>query len=196
METNQQSGFQEAGQFQFLRQNLSDVGLVPYSFIMEPDGWRWTVSDEIALGMIREAMTDGSFASVFVDGAVTTPEQCLVVLKKQNNIPAFFFVGKQPIGVAWINGCSDNRAFGHFMFLRRAWGKHTAKAGKIVLDYWFSFRAGDDKLFDVILGVVPSQNTRAVEYVKKLGFVVLGDVPKMLRTATEKKPATIVYLAR
>lgn len=117
-------------------------------------------------------------------------------MKQPANVPVFFFVGTDPVGVAWLNNCNGGRAFAHFLFLKKAWGEIAGQAGKIGLDYWFSFKVGDEPLFDVILGLIPSDNKRAVRYARRLGFSVLGDVPKMFRFDDVPHSGTVVYLAR
>lgn len=171
----------------------SRIGIVPYAELQP--GIR-TVSDQIILGFAVEAIQDGTFWRVFVDSPIDSPETFLNAMKSPANVPVFFFVGTDPIGVAWLNGCNGSRAFAHFLFLRKAWGKHTLQAGKIGLEYWFSFKVGDESLFDVILGVIPSRNERAVGYVRRLGFSVLGNVPKMFRFDDVPCEGTIVYLTR
>lgn len=116
-------------------------------------------------------------------------------MKEPANVPVFFFLGTDPIGVAWLNHHSGTKAFAHFLFLRKAWGEHTLKAGRVGLEYWFSFKVGDEPLFDVILGLIPSDNRRAIGFVRRLGFSVLGEIPKMFRFG-DTLSGTVVYLAR
>lgn len=180
----------------FLQQNSSSVGLLPYAKV----GDYWTVSDEIVLGFARQAAEEGTFDRVFLDGSITGPEAFLYAMKQPENVPVFFFVGKEPIGVACLTNCQGNRAFGHFLYLKRAWGKFTEQAGRLALDYWFSFRVanaiGDKQLFNVIIGVIPSENVRAIDYVQRIGMTVLGEVPKMVQSGNALKPATVVYMSR
>ena len=171
---------------------MSDVSLLPYAEV----GGYWTISDEIILGFANQAISEGTFDSVFVESRVAKPEHFLAVMKQPANVSVFFFVGTDPIGVATLTGCHGNRAFGHFLYLRRAWGKYTEQAGRLALDYWFSFKVGDAQLFDVILGIVPSANVRAIDYVQRIGLKVLGEIPKMVRVNGAAKPATVVYISR
>ena len=70
------------------------------------------------------------------------------------------------------------------MLVRGGRGDIAHRAGKLVLDYWRAFVVGNRPLFDVILGIIPSANNRAVEFVQRIGFVKLGEIPKMLRGQT------------
>lgn len=138
------------------------------------------------------ALARDMFASVFVDGSVRTPAQLLAMVRAPSNLPVFVFAGDRPIGLAWLNGCAGSYAFGHFMFLRGGRGTIAREAGRRILDYWMGFADGDEPLFDVILGMVPAWNTRAIDFVVGLGLVRLGDIPKILHG----HPATVLYYAR
>lgn len=102
------------------------------------------------------------------------------MMKNPENIPVFVFSGDKCVGAAWLNGCSANIAFGHFFFLRGGRGEIARKAGKLILDYWRAFRAGDRPLFDVILGAIPSANIKAIRYAQEIGLVRLGEIPKLM----------------
>lgn len=192
MATPQRYEFPDLDRFPFTPQNSSKVALVPYA---EVNGI-WTVPDDMVLELARQAKTEGTFDGVFLEGRIDGPQAFLMAMKQPAVVPVFFFVGQEPIGVACLTGCEGRRAFGHFLFLSNAWGKHTQQAGKLCLDYWFSFKVGNQSLFDVILGIIPTRNQRAIEFVQKIGMSVLGSVPKMVRGRGGPEAATIVYMTR
>ena len=171
---------------------MNSVGLLPYAKV----GDFWTVSDEIVLKFARQAVEEGTFDRVFLDGSISGPDAFLYAMKQPENVPVFFFVGKEPVGVACLTNCQGNRAFGHFLYLKSAWGKFTEQAGRLALDYWFSFKVESRQLFNVILGVIPSENVRAVDYVQRIGMTMLGEVPKMVQSGSALKSATVVYISR
>jgi hypothetical protein len=152
-------------------------------------GGQWTLSDEVVLEFGGRAQAEGMLKHVFVDGSICTPEELLAMLKRPANVPIFIFAGRLAVGVAWLNGFSDRRTFGHFLFVKAGWGEFARRAGRLVLQYWRAFRVGDDPLFDVILGLVPSRNTLAIRFVQDIGLVRLGEIPKMLAGQT----ATLLY---
>lgn len=164
---------------------------MPYAQV---DG-RWTVSDDILLNFARKAIAEGTFWTVFYDSSIDGPEAYLRAMKQPANVPVFCFLGAEPIACAWLNGHSGGRAFGHFLVTSSVKG-HTQECGRICLDYWFSFRVNGRQLFDVILGVIPSFNRSAIEFVKRIGLTVLGEVPKAVRIDGEPQPATLLYAVR
>lgn len=113
------------------------------------------------------------------------------MMKTPANVPVFAFWGTESIGVAWLNGCSGKHAFGHFLFLRGGRGEKARKAGRLILKYWQSFEDNEGPLFDVILGLVPSANPKAVQYAEDIGLTKVGEIPRISRG----RPGTLLYLA-
>jgi hypothetical protein len=187
METGQQSGFPAAVRYPSLQRNSSsDIALVPYAKV----GDEWTLSDDAVLSLAVRAENENVLETVFMDGTVQDPTDFIDMMQKPENLPVFVFSGTECVGAGWLNGCIGRVAFAHFLLLRNGRGQFARRAGKLVLDYWRSFKVENERLFEVIIGVVPSSNERAISFVQELGFVRLGEIPKMLRS----KPATLLYL--
>src|SRR5438477_10098487 len=107
-------------------------------------------------------MDQDTFRTVFYDGPVKDEESFLAVMQGPANAAVFAFSGDQIIGFAWLNGISGCHAFGHFCFLKQAWGEAATDAGRMILEYWLSFpKADGTPLLQVILGTVPVTNTLA-----------------------------------
>lgn len=161
---------------------------------------RWTLPDETVLSVAEQSISDGTFKTVFMEGDVRTKEEFLMLMRNPRNFPVFAFIGLDVIGVGWLNNISVNRAFGHFLFLSRAWGQETTAAGRMMLDYWVSFPSDDTgaPLLDVILGSVPETNHRAVNFAKRIGLQYLGRVPRMFVDGhtDERIGADILYYVR
>jgi ribosomal protein S18 acetylase RimI-like enzyme len=172
----------------------SEIGLIPYVKL----GEQWTLPDELILSIARQCEQEGTFKRVFYEGHIRTPEDFLAMMQKPANVPAFLFRGQEPLGFAWMNGIAGNVAFAHFCFLKASWGRDTDKMGRILLSYWMSFDTGAGPLLDVIFGTVPATNERAVNYVQRLGFVRLGEVPMVMKDAYtgDRASAVILYYSR
>lgn len=168
--------------------NSNDITLVPYAYV---DG-RWSLPDSTLLKVGALAQEQGVLETVFTDGSVRTGSDFLASMQSPLNIPVLAFHGMDPCGVAWLNGCGKYYAFGHFLFLRGQRGEIARKAGTGILEYWFSFKLGDRAMFDVILGLVPSVNERAVRYAEDIGLRRLCTVPRMLRG----QEATLLIIER
>ena len=167
------------------------IELLPY---IEFNGTR-TLSDDVLKEVFATIKREGTLATVFCDGKVSSPEDFIFTMKNPNNIVAFILLDGQIKGFAWLNGCSDNYAFAHFCFFKEVWGKAEAM-GKAVLDYWFKFPGVEGPLFDLILGLMPKFNQRAQKFVERLGFVRVGEIPKMAVRGTDRVPSVVSYLLR
>jgi hypothetical protein len=165
-----------------------DIALVPYARV----GGEWTLSSGVLLGFAARAANEHVLETVFADGAVRTPQDFLEMMQEPDNVPIFVFSGQECVAAGWLNGCAGNAALGHFIVLRAGRGEIARQAGKLVLNYWCSFRVLDKPLFDVILGIIPSENYRAIRFAREIGLTELGEIPKLLHG----KPATLLYLAR
>ena len=154
------------------------VYVIPY---VEVNGSK-TFSDEALVSIFDQIKQDNTLSTVFYGGTVRNADDFLAFVKSPSNYMSVVAVNKDITGIGWINGVSDNHAMGHFCFFRSSWGKYTQDMGQALLDYWFSFPGDDGPLFDLLIGMVPSFNARAIDYVKSLGFVELGEIPKMVRS--------------
>ena len=106
--------------------------------------------------------------------------------------PVLVFWNDLFAGYCWLNGVSESRAFGNFCFFRSVWG-NTIDLGRHVLDYWFAVPGvNGEPLLNVLIGSTPEDNRRAVAFVRRLGFSVLGVIPHMVGD----KPCVISYKTR
>lgn len=144
-------------------------------------------------------MEEDTFRTVFYDGPIQDEDSFLAMLQSPSNAPVFAFRGDQIIGFAWLNGFSGSHAFGHFCFLKQAWGDAALEAGRMILEYWLSFPKEDGSpLLQVLIGSVPVTNTLAIAFVHNLGFKRAGSIPKMLHNihTGEDVSAVILYYVR
>ncbi len=165
------------------------IELVPY---VKLNG-EWTVPDNVMAAIYYQMKIDGTLDTVFYDGKVNSPEELVSLMKDPINLPVVTLVDKKISGIYWLSGVSNNYAFGHFCAFKNAWGKYTKEIAQRVLDYWFSFPSKDGFLFDVIIGMIPEFNERAIRYAEDIGFSRVGAIPKM---ANKKYSVVILYRLR
>jgi len=163
----------------YIPQNLSDavaenngIVLVPYG---EVNGAR-SVGDDLIIKLYHELDMDGVIDTVFND-EMTDSARFVRFMKDPGNLPVFILVGGGLMGVGWLNNIKSNYAMGHFAFVKRSWGERSLDMGRRILKYWFSFPGDYGPLFDVLIGNIPAQNRAAIRYIKKLGFVEVGEIP-------------------
>lgn len=168
---------------------------MPYTDV---DG-RMTVPDQSILELYGQLLFEGLVPIVFCQGSVKSPGDLLMIFKKPDNISVFVIDEDYTIGgFAFLNGVSRNSAYVHFCFLKRMWGKKSTEAGGALLNYWFSIPGRSGPLFDVLLGIIPETNRRAIRYIKRLGWTTLGVIPEICYDAyrDQNMGGLVSYLAR
>ena len=173
------------------RDDLRDgtaIDLVPYTTV---DGIK-TLPDTFLADFFGHMQADGIVHSVWGD-KMPDVAHFLEFFHNPNILPVFAFIEGRPAGVAWLNNIAPNNAVAHFAILREHWGRTAMRIAGTWLDYWFSVPGTRQAyLFDVIIGVTPSVNRRALHFVDRLGFSRVGEVPYV----ADGDPATISYLTR
>ena len=165
--------------------------LVPYA---ELNGFR-TIPDDELEDIFQRMQSEGLDKIVFYSGIVRTAKDFIETMKSKNNFPVFVKNDSGYAGFAWLNNLSGNTAMAHFCFFK---GNPAVEAGRKILHYWFSFTGKEGPLFDVLTGMIPGFNRRAIEFVKKLGAVEVGAIPKLAcnEFTKEKYSITILYYLR
>ena len=170
-----------------------NITILPYVKINPND---YSLSDDVLHGLWDQIVKENLVSVVFHDGKLNDAQAFIDYLKSDRNLPIFVFVNHKIQAMAWLNSIMNNYAFGHFLMLSEAWGKYTHAIGSKIIDYWFSFPGLHGYLFDLILGLVPDDNMRAHRFVKGLGFIEVGTIPKMLYNAkmADFKTAKLFYI--
>lgn len=114
----------------------------------------------------------------------------LALMKNPVNLPVFALSNTECIAFAWLNNITTNSAYGHFCHFKN--DIDPVEIGKVITKHWFKFP------IDIVLGSIPAFNMRAVKFMQKLGYVVVGEVPDLYKNpfTHEKCAAVIVYCRR
>lgn len=175
--------------------NDIDIKLLPYVRI---DG-EYTLSDFVLHGFFQQLQEEKTAQIVFQDGFICNGVDFINFLKEPRNLPAFAFIDNKIVGVAWINGITGKHAFAHFALLKSIWGKHSEEVGKAYLQYWFALPSTKkEPLLDVILGFIPAKNSHALQFIKRLGFKQVGEIPSIMYNAIdhEYEAGVLSYIKR
>lgn len=148
---------------------------------------QWTVSDADLFALAHRMQEEGLIELVFAGRCVKTATEFVAAMKLPSNLVVFAYVDGEIAGVAWLNGISSTHGFGHFCFTRSAKGE-TVRIGRAILDYWKTFPS-----LEVIVGMIPASNERAIIYALKLGFTSLGSIPKMMEIDGMKTAGHVLY---
>ena len=99
--------------------------------------------------------------------------------EKNGNYTVLLFVDNQFSGYAWLNNLHGKRAFLHYCFFKEIWGIRTLDSARRIIDYWLHIPNGNEYLLDVLVGVTPVTNRKAIKFIKAVGSTIIGSIPFM-----------------
>jgi len=137
----------------------------------------YTVGDE-TLGLIWSRIVDeGKVETVFYNGTISSVGDFIQYLRRGDVYPVVIFDTETETfcGVAWINNVNEGTAQAHFCTVN---GGNSVEVGLEVMGYWNKFC----EFINVIVGIIPEGNLRAINFVQKLGFVEVGMIPEYCNT--------------
>lgn len=147
--------------------------IIPFAKI---DGY-WTFDDNYLSSVFDKMAYDGSHKKVFWDGRVKTSQEFINYLKDPKNLPVFVFENDELKLFAWINSIGRNYAFVHYCTFNR--GEDKTNIIDEAIGYWFGFEDEGKPLFDVLIGMTPTNNKHAIKFLEKCGFTQVGSIPDM-----------------
>jgi len=157
--------------------------MMPY---MEFDGIR-TFTDSQILGFYDQMVKDGTIAQMTFEGVFLNPNDFLAEMKSRSSHLYVAMEDNIPVALIWVNHIEMAAARVHFCFFSNSWG-HAQEIMKFAQDYLAD-------IYGVLLGYLPSCNTRAVQACLRMGLTVLGKVPDLIWDHANQKrvEGTIVY---
>jgi ribosomal protein S18 acetylase RimI-like enzyme len=137
-----------------------------------------TFRDSALLGMYARAAAEGSLRWLNVEGDLPDGPAFLRAVKT-----AFYFAevlrAGQSCGMVWLNRHEQRRAHVHFCFWHCVRGPVGRAIGRQVMARLTTLRQADGSYaLDVIWGVVPADNRRAVAFLVRCGATVTGPIEK------------------
>ena len=130
-----------------------------------------TMRDSDLRLLFEKMADDGTDQIVFYDGMIKTWVDWIEFIKMPSNMLFVVYENENPIACGWLNNFRHKIAEAHFCVFSEAWDR-SVEVGKLLIEK--SMAATELKL---LIGNVPKFNQGAVEFVKKCGGVVLGELP-------------------
>lgn len=164
------------------------IELFPYCNLPERG---WTLSDERVIGFYARMEQDGTLDTVFCDGSIRSaldflgkmkdPRGQLFLVVEIKEVKQGLMSGKtiREVAIIWLNDFQARWCQFHFCVFSNAWGDGVEEIGREVIRQIMTMKTNDGSryLHDMILGIVPAWNDRAVEYVKEVGGKVMCCLP-------------------
>jgi len=159
-----------------------DIVFLPYVRI---DGIP-TLRDSEILALWDRAEKEGWVDQLFHDGNISNRVQFLQYIISPGTLFFVCYFKGDICGFFWLNRLEITHAYCHFAFFKKYWNrKVNIPIGKTAMRMLFN----SSKLnFELILGMLPGSNTRAIQYAKNVGFKFVGKIPNLLFSAKEGKP--------
>lgn len=174
---------------------IPKVQIIPYC---EVDGIATFTNSEI-LGFYDQMVRIGVADTVFSDGQINSREEWLRTAKQPENFLFIVYVGEEVVGVAWLNRVEAKKARFHYCMFYNGWKKGSVEIGRQVLEILTSKKTPKGEyLFDMLTGLTPSSNKRAIRYMKKCNWKVVGEMPfgTWNHSTQESEPAIVSYYVR
>jgi RimJ/RimL family protein N-acetyltransferase len=169
--------------------------LIPYINI---DG-TWTLPDDVMRGLYQLIVHDETDKVFFYGGMVRNGDDFIQACRNNSNPCVVLEDNGDPVAIAWLNNLEGKSAHAHWIAFKRVWGTGKAQeAATRILKYWFGFKYDGIPLFEVIVGVYPDNNKFIDNFVRKLGFTIIGNIPHLLQNNLTNRSmgANIAYVER
>jgi len=160
------------------------------SYTMYPYDGVGNIPDAVFHWFWGQMEAQGLVGTVFCSGGITDSYKFMLLLKTQA-VPTIFINDEdRPICLAWLSDVGGTAALGHFCFLKEG-RQYKMEIGDEMLRFWTETLG-----LKTILGIVPSFNKQAIEYVSDLGLVILGEIPSLIMHNGKYESAVIGYYNR
>jgi hypothetical protein len=170
------------------------IHVIPYAPI---DGIP-SMKDSMITDCYLKMVADGTADTVFRDGTISNIDQFLAHMKDPSII---FCVAERDgtrVGIAWLNRIERKKAWGHFCLFSNAWGNGSADIGRAMVSFLIHLKRNNEFVFDIFFGIFPSDNRKALSFVKECGGHVVGEIPHGLWNEKQGKSetGTLIYYQR
>lgn len=122
-------------------------------------------------------VAEGVERSVFCDGSVDGPEAFADLMGCGHVHPFGVFRGSDLVALLWLTNLEGKMCRGHFCVFKKYWPE-SRHIGSFMRQSLLDQKYEDGSYcFDVLVGMIPKINTRAVNVAKKAGFDYIGSIP-------------------
>jgi len=174
--------------------NQNGFKLIHYT---EWDGIR-NFSDSYIKQLFDRMEAEGLAEKVFYDGSTKTSDEFLNGMKYGQCKLFLIFQDSEITGLTWLTGFQARSAVVHFCLFRKFHGQKAIIIGEKVRDELLYMKDSEGYIFDVLIGMTPSNNIPALQFMKSIGGTVSGEIPKAIWDAglQESVSGVMIYFLR
>jgi len=179
-----------------MHDNPEPVMVIPYCLI---DGVP-TFRDSEVRAFYDRIERDGLKDIVFMHGDIQDRDAFLREMKRPGGSRLYVVaVGELQVGILWLNRFEGKTCRVHFTSFSEAWSMDTVAIGRdAIRQIMYMPNDAGEYVFDVLLGLTPSRNIRALRWLEKVGLELVGVIPASMwdAKAGESVDGTLMYLTR
>lgn len=139
---------------------------------------------EVMAGLWEQITRENKADDLFYDQTVTNLQEWIAYIYHPNNHVVLVIDETGHVyHIAWLNRYSRGNAYCHHVSL----GNYRRRTWPTLVNYWRQLNAEGKPLVNIILGITPVTNEKAIKLLKMLKFNVLGEIPGLCYNAKEKK---------
>jgi RimJ/RimL family protein N-acetyltransferase len=173
------------------------IKILPYTTV---DGVP-TYKDSEIRRLYHRVVDEGFEDVLFHDNSILNAEEFLVVMKRPDTCLWTVKYDDVMVAMFWINRIEYTHAHFHFTFFKNAWGSPiTDEVGRETMKFMFDLKeteTSEEPMFSLLLGRLAASNTIAIEYAKRVGWKVLGEVPNLfLGRDGNPENGIVVYITK
>jgi hypothetical protein len=149
-----------------------------------------TMRDSDIAWLYDKVEAEGLSGTLFHDGSIANKHEFVDYVKTPACIFFLITLTGKPFGFFWLNRIETTHAYCHFVAFPEFWGDgRTVKVGQEAMKICL-------KEFDTIMGMLPSTNHFAINYLLKVGLHKIGNVPNLMWSEADQKPVegTMLYI--
>ena len=138
---------------------------------------------------------EGTAGVVFCDGTVTDAPAFAEEMNAPHVHPFCVLRDGLLAALLWLTNLEGRSCRGHFVVFREFWPESRALGAFALRKLLAQTYDDGSHCFDVVLGMIPRRNMRAVNVARKAGFAYIGTIPNAAWIAAERKSEDMVLLA-
>lgn len=159
-----------------------------------------TFKDSDLSRIYKRLVYEGIEPLLFHDGAINNEQDFISMIRNPNTLFWTITYEEKDVGFFWLNRLEKTHAYCHFTGYTEWWGRViTVVAGREAMRMLLTAKDTEGEYFwHTIMGMVPTSNVFAIDYLKRVGLETLGEVPNLIwsKEKSEPVPGTVMYITR
>jgi hypothetical protein len=150
-----------------------------------------TFRDSDLLNLFDLMCRDKTDKIVFMDGHIKCGNDFVTFIKSGAALTFVAMNLDDPAGFGYLTHFENRTARAHFCIFSKYWGNGSIDIGKKLVS-----KAIESTGLDMLIGMIPEFNTKAIDFSLKCGAKLLGVLPFGSTNQSGSYPTTVLYYTR